>query len=71
MARALRWFADVATLGLMALWLVYGVRIVDNNRDVETVTLFFNYALVYAAVPVAALAVTAITLARMASPRPA
>lgn len=68
-ARVLGVFTDAATLVLMALLIYYGVRIVDNNRDVETVTLFFSYALVYAAVPVAALAIAAITLARLSSQR--
>jgi TRAP-type C4-dicarboxylate transport system permease small subunit len=65
LARALRWFSDAATLLLMAWLLRYGWQLVQNNRDVETVTLFFNYALVYAAAPFAALAIAAITLARM------
>ena len=48
------------------VWLLwFGVKLVDNNRDVETVTLFFNYAVVYAVLPVAAIAIGGLTIARM------
>ena len=47
-------------------WLFwFGLQLVANNRDVETVTLFFNYAVVYAILPVAAVAIAGMTLARM------
>lgn len=64
MQRALSWFADGATLLLMGWLFWYGLKLVDNNRDVETVTLFFNYAVVYAVLPVTALAVATLTLSR-------
>jgi TRAP-type C4-dicarboxylate transport system permease small subunit len=63
--RALGVFADVATLVLMAVLLRYGWQLVRNNSDVETVTLFFNYAVVYAAVPFAALCIVLTTLATL------
>ena len=51
---------------VLVVWLLwFGMKLVDNNRDVETVTLFFNYAVVYAVLPVAALAIGGITIARM------
>ncbi|HQZ04533.1 MAG TPA: TRAP transporter small permease [Burkholderiaceae bacterium] len=48
---ALGCFSDLASLVLAAILVWYGMQLVQNNRDVETVTLFFNYALVYAVVP--------------------
>ena len=63
--RALRQFGDVATLVLMAWLLRYGLQLVWNNRDVDTVTLFFSYAVVYAAVPLAATAIGGLTLTRV------
>jgi TRAP-type C4-dicarboxylate transport system permease small subunit len=38
------------------------VKLVSNNWDVDTVTLFFTYGFVYAIVPVAALMMIAIAL---------
>ena len=61
----LGWLGDTGTLVLMAWLFWFGLKLVANNRDVETVTLFFNYAVVYAILPVAALAIAALTLARM------
>lgn len=63
--RALGAFADLATLVLMAVLLRQGWQLVRNNSDVETVTLFFNYSVVYAAVPVAALCIVLTTLATL------
>jgi TRAP-type transport system small permease protein len=60
--RAFGVFADVATLVLMSVLLRYGGQLVRNNSDVETVTLFFNYSVVYAAVPLAALCIVVTTL---------
>ena len=41
----------------------YGLQIMSRNADVDTVTLFFTFGVVYAIVPVAALAVGALALA--------
>lgn len=62
--RALGLFSDAATLVLMAVLLRYGLQLVANNSDVDTVTLFFSYAVVYAAVPVAAASIAWLTAAR-------
>ena len=61
----LGWLGDIGTLVLMAWLFWFGLKLVANNRDVETVTLFFNYAVVYAILPVAALAIGALTIARV------
>jgi len=44
-------FSETATLVLAVILVVWGLQLVRNNLDVETVTLFFTYALVYAVVP--------------------
>ena len=54
---------EAGTLTLAWLLLRYGLQLVSNNRDVETVTLFFDYAVVYAIVPVAGLAIAATAIA--------
>ena len=63
---ALGWFSDLAALVLAGIFVWYGIQLVQNNRDVETVTLFFNYALVYAVVPFSGIviAISAISSAR-------
>ena len=48
--------ASAARCSLAWLLLRYGLRLVGNNWDVDTVTLFFTYGVVYAIVPVAAVA---------------
>jgi len=63
--QVLGWLADMGTLLLMAWLFWFGLKLVANNRDVETVTLFFNYAVVYAILPVAALAIGVVTLGRI------
>lgn len=69
LARALGWFSDLATLALMALLLRWGVQLMLNNRDIEAVTLPIPFSVVYAAVPVAALAIAATVVLRRVSPR--
>lgn len=63
---ALGCFSDLAALVLAGIFVWYGLQLVNNNRDVETVTLFFNYALVYAVVPFSGIviAITAIASTR-------
>jgi TRAP-type C4-dicarboxylate transport system permease small subunit len=62
--RALGWFADLSTLLLMGLLLRYGLQLVLNNRDIEAVSLPIPFALVYAAVPLAATSIAAIVIVR-------
>jgi TRAP-type transport system small permease protein len=49
--------ASAAALIFAALLFAYGIQITARNLDVDTVALFFSFGLVYAIVPVAALAV--------------
>jgi TRAP-type transport system small permease protein len=63
--RGLGVFGDIATLVLMALLLRHGAQLVLNNLDIEAVSLPIPFALVYAAVPLAALAIGWVTLARI------
>jgi TRAP-type transport system small permease protein len=44
-------FSEAATIVLAGILMWYGTQLVRNNTDVETVTLFFNYAVVYVVVP--------------------
>lgn len=69
--RALDLFSDAATLLLMALLLRQGVQLVINNHDIEAVSLPIPFALVYAAVPVAALAIAVLVITRRLRPRAA
>lgn len=71
LARALGWFNDLATLALMALLLRWGVQLVLNNRDIEAVTLPIPFSVVYAAVPVAALAIAVTVILRRVAARSA
>jgi TRAP-type C4-dicarboxylate transport system permease small subunit len=52
--RLLHGLIAIATLVFAAVMLWTGLAIVARNADVETVTLFFNFAVVYAIVPIAA-----------------
>lgn len=63
---ALGCFSDLTAVVLAGIFVWYGIKLVQNNLDVETVTLFFNYALVYAIVPFSGIviAITAISSAR-------
>jgi len=63
--RALDACGDLATFVLMIWLIVYGSQLVANNTDVETVTLFFSFAVVYAVVPLAGLAIALLTLVRL------
>lgn len=64
-ARALRLLADAGTLVLMGLLLWQGIRLVNNNLDIEAVAVPVTMAVVYGAVPLAALAILLLTLARL------
>lgn len=52
--------ASVAFAGVL---LYYGLQITWRNADVDTVTLFFSFGVVYAIVPAAAVAVGTLALA--------
>ena len=56
-ARRSRWSARLRRSRFAAVLFVYGIQIARRNTDVETVALFFTFGVVYAIVPVAALAV--------------
>ena len=60
---ALRVFGALCGVAFAALLVWYGWRITVRNLDVETTTLFFSQGVVYAIVPVAALAVGLYALA--------
>jgi TRAP-type C4-dicarboxylate transport system permease small subunit len=62
--RALLLFNDGLTLLLMAVLLWQGVRLVNNNLDIEAVSLPLSIGLVYAAVPLAAAGVALVVLTR-------
>lgn len=71
LAGALGWFNDLATLALMALLLRWGAQLVLNNRDIEAVSLPIPFSVVYAAVPIAALAITVVLIVRRVTGRSA
>lgn len=50
-------FASAAAIAFAAVLTYYGARIALRNFDVETTTLFFTTGVVYAIVPLAAIAV--------------
>ncbi len=58
---------EAGTLFLGYILLRYGLRLVSNNWDVDTVALFFTYGMVYAIVPAAAAMMIAIALSRVVS----
>ncbi|MBP8277211.1 MAG: TRAP transporter small permease [Propionivibrio sp.] len=52
--RALAVFANLLVSVLALIFLIKGWRLVQNNMNVETVTLFFDFWLVYLVIPVSA-----------------
>ena len=60
---AIELFGALASAAFAGVLLYYGLQITSRNADVETVTLFFTFGVVYAIVPVAALAIGALALA--------
>ncbi len=52
----------LASVAFAVVLLYYGLQITSRNADVDTVTLFFTFGVVYAIVPAAALAVGALAL---------
>ena len=58
--RALGVFADVAAIAFSLIFVIKGWRLIQNNLDIETVTLFFDFWVVYLIIPVSALATLAV-----------
>lgn len=54
--RALAVLADLLVIVFALIFTVKGWRLVQNNLNVETVTLFFDFWLVYLVIPVSAVA---------------
>ena len=54
--RALAVLADLLVIVFALIFTVKGWRLVQNNLDIETVTLFFDFWVVYLIIPVSALA---------------
>lgn len=54
--RALAVFADLLVIVFALIFTVKGWRLVQNNLEIETVTLFFDFWVVYLVIPVSALA---------------
>ena len=54
--RTLAVFADLLVVVFALIFTVKGWRLVQNNLNVETVTLFFDFWLVYLVIPVSAVA---------------
>jgi TRAP-type C4-dicarboxylate transport system permease small subunit len=50
---AIEMATHIAVLVFATILVVQGIRMTERNLDIETITLFFNFALVYAAAPVA------------------
>jgi TRAP-type C4-dicarboxylate transport system permease small subunit len=59
---AFEMMAYVAMLVFAAVLVVQGARMTARNFDIETITLFFSFAVVYAAAPVAGLLVALETI---------
>ena len=55
-------FADVAAITFSLIFVIKGWRLIQNNLDIETVTLFFDFWVVYLVVPLSALAIIAISV---------
>ena len=64
--RALGVFADVAAITFSLIFVIKGWRLIQNNLDIETVTLFFDFWVVYLIIPVSALATLVVMLFDMA-----
>src|SRR5512134_1446454 len=54
---ALALIGALVAIAFAAILAFYGVRIAERNLDVSTTTLFFSFGVVYAIVPLAAVAV--------------
>ena len=54
--QALGIFSDLCVIVFALIFVIKGWKLVQNNLDIETVTLFFDFWLVYTIIPVSALA---------------
>lgn len=63
---ALAVFADLAVIVFALIFVVKGWKLVQNNLDIETVTLFFDFWVVYLIIPVSALATIVVVSCDMA-----
>ena len=54
--QALGIFSDLCVIVIALIFVIKGWKLVQNNLDIETVTLFFDFWLVYTIIPVSALA---------------
>ena len=54
--RALGILADLLVIVFALIFIVEGWRLVQNNLEIETVTLFFDFWVVYLIIPISALA---------------
>lgn len=54
--QALGVFSDLCVIVFALIFVIKGWKLVQNNLDIETVTLFFDFWLVYTIIPVSALA---------------
>ena len=59
--RALAIFSDLLVIVFALIFTLKGWQLVQNNLDIETVTLFFDFWVVYVIIPVSALATLALT----------
>lgn len=60
---ALGLFANLAVTVFALIFVVKGIKLVENNLDIETITLFFDFWLVYAIIPVSAAAAIVVLIA--------
>jgi TRAP-type transport system small permease protein len=63
--RTIRWFNALLVILFAVVLAWYGGRMVLKNTDVPTITLFFSYAMVYAAVPFSCALIVFYTLVRI------
>ena len=54
--QALGVFSDLCVIVFALIFVIKGWKLVQNNLDIETVTLFFDFWLVYTIIPVSAFA---------------
>ena len=59
---ALGLFANLAVTVFALIFVVKGLKLVDNNLGIETITLFFDFWVVYLIIPLSALASIAIAV---------
>lgn len=60
---ALGLFSNLAVVIFALIFVVKGAKLVENNLGIETVTLFFDFWLVYSIIPLSAAAATIVMIA--------